>query len=673
MDSISEANNQRLTISNLTVNVAGNVAIRRGSFLAQGGSVLNAGGFSAPDAWSVFLMQDSAVVTATNGVDLSTIACAAYLNGGTLTTPLLNVGNATWSGASGLYLNGVTVVPSQGSADFLQVFNDGNTNSRAAATIQTGGLILNSAHDVTIATALNGAGGLTKQGTGKLSLAAAYAANTYAGRTVVQGGILSIDSTSALGGGPVVITNGAMMDLNYFGAIQVAGLTLNGVTQPDGSYGSSLSGATYTNDTYFTNSGVLNVSRPAALTWDNGAGTGNWNSTDVNWTGLLWNNMLPDGAQFTTVGGTVNLTEAITAGSVTAGNTSLNVPNVTLTNGSLTASSLTIQGYGSNGGGYSSNPTLTLAVPTVSVAGDMAAGRANLVIASGTVTANRIVTAAASADWADVVIAGGTVTATNGVDGSVYGAVTFQLDLNGGALYTPFITVADREAGPDNNAWLNFNGTVVHPTASTANFITLYGGNQNTYVGNGGVKISTDGYDIGIGVNLVASGTGGLTKSGSGTLTLSGTNTYTGPTHVQGGVLSIGSTGSLGAAAVDIASGAKMDLNYGGQIQVASLTLNGTAQPFGTYGATGSGAAHTNDTYLTGTGVLYIPAPPTLSYLNSAGNLTFTWTGSGSLEWQTNALSTGLSTNWVAYPNGTNGVTVPIDATKDSVFFRVKQ
>jgi hypothetical protein len=65
--------------------------------------------------------------------------------------------------------------------------------------------------------------------------------------------------------------------------------------------------------------------------------------------------------------------------------------------------------------------------------------------------------------------------------------------------------------------------------------------------------------------------------------------------------------------------------------------------------------------------------PPTLSVAQSGGNLTFTWTGSGSLEWQTNSLSTGLGTNWVAYPDGTNGVVVPIDVSQGSVFFRVKQ
>ncbi len=367
------------------------------------------------------------------------------------------------------------------------------------------------------------------------------------------------------------------------------------------------------------------------VTWNNGAGTGNWNNTDTNWSGFVWNSAQPCNAYFTTVGGTINLTQPITAGSVNVGNVSLNVPNITFANGSLTASSLTMQGYGSNGGTYSSNPTLTLGVPTVSVAGDLAVGRANLVINSGTVAVNRIISAAASADWADVTINGGTVTATNGVNGSVNTTATFQLDLNGGSLYTPFIKVADREAGGGNSAWLTFNGTVVHPTVNTNNFITLYGGNQNTYVGDGGVNFSTDGHDITVGVNLLASGTGGLTKSGAGKLTLTGNNTYSGPTHVLGGVLSLGSTNSLGSLPVDITNGAAMNLNYTGQIQVTGLSLNGVDQPIGTYGATGSGATYINNTYFTGTGVLNV-VPVGLTWNNGAGTRNWNstdlnWTG----------------------------------------------
>ena len=80
---------------------------------------------------------------------------------------------------------------------------------------------------------------------------------------------------------------------------------------------------------------------PRNLTWDNGASTGLWNTTDANWTGSTWDNARPDNAIFGSTGGTVNL-DTITAGSVNVGNTGINFANLTLTGGSLAAASLTV-------------------------------------------------------------------------------------------------------------------------------------------------------------------------------------------------------------------------------------------------------------------------------------------------------------------------------------------
>jgi hypothetical protein len=67
------------------------------------------------------------------------------------------------------------------------------------------------------------------------------------------------------------------------------------------------------------------------LTWDNGAGTRNWNSTDLNWSGYSWNNIFLPDAIFGSVGvGTVTLTETITAKSMT-----FSPAGYTLTGGSL--------------------------------------------------------------------------------------------------------------------------------------------------------------------------------------------------------------------------------------------------------------------------------------------------------------------------------------------------
>ena len=210
----------------------------------------------------------------------------------------------------------------------------------------------------------------------------------------------------------------------------------------------------------------------------------------------------------------------------------------------MAATSLTVQGFSNNSGNYGSNPTLSLETD-VTISGDAAVGRANLAITSGTVTANRIISAPASADWGRLVVSGGTLTATNGVDGSINTTATFAIDLNGGELRTPSIRVADRELGPSNSAWLTFNGgTLKAIGANNADFITTYGGGQNTYVASGGAIIDTNSFNIGILVNLLDQG-GGLTKEGAGTLTLGGANTYSGDTIVNTGTFVLADNAQL--------------------------------------------------------------------------------------------------------------------------------
>ena len=124
--------------------------------------------------------------------------------------------------------------------------------------------------------------------------------NSYSGGTLVRGGMLIISSASAdFGTGDVAILSGnsmftgasaslqistgvlnaiadtATLSLAGGGAFGVAddgyaslqgginevvgGLTLGGVPQPFGTYGSSTSGATFTNDEYFSGTGIITV------------------------------------------------------------------------------------------------------------------------------------------------------------------------------------------------------------------------------------------------------------------------------------------------------------------------------------------------------------------------------------------------------------------------------
>lgn len=92
-----------------------------------------------------------------------------------------------------------------------------------------------------------------------------------------------------------------------------------------------------------------------------------------------------------------------------------------------------------------------------------------------------------------------------------------------------------------------------------------------------------------------------LTKSGTGRWTLSGTNRYTGPTTVNQGTLSIAHARSLGTNTdLAIASGATLELNFKGPMNIRRLTLGGKVQPPGACDATSA------PRFLKGAGVLNV-------------------------------------------------------------------
>ena len=335
--------------------------------------------------------------------------------------------------------------------------------------------------------------------------------------------------------------------------------------------------------------------RGADFIWDNGAETGLWNASDANWSGDPWIHAPSSDAFFFTVGGSVSLGEPVTAGDVNVGGATGNFSSLTLTDASMAASSLTVQGDGNNDGYYAASPTLTID-SDFQVAGDTMIGRANLAISGGSFTTKRFIANAESSDWARLVISGGTVTATNGIDGSTHDSVTFAIDLNGGTLRTPSIRVADREIGTHNNAWLTFNGGTLQATADNPDFITLYGGNQNAYIGNGGAVIDTAGHEIGINANLLAGGVGGLSKIGQGTLILTGVNTYFGPTMVQEGTLRINRPTSR----MEIMPGGLLELDFSGSSALRVLVIDGVSLPPGVYNAS------TNPGRLAGSGSLVV-------------------------------------------------------------------
>ncbi|MCU0796083.1 MAG: DUF6055 domain-containing protein [Akkermansiaceae bacterium] len=358
--------------------------------------------------------------------------------------------------------------------------------------------------------------------------------------------------------------------------------------------------------------------------WNNSASNNIWSTIDANWLGAPWVNSSSNNAWFQATGGAITLASGLAAGAVNVGNVSANFPATSFSGGSLTAAGLTVQGLGSNHGDYAANPTLTLN-STIALTGDAAIGRGNLVVAGGTLTANRIISNSASADWGRLAISGGTVTAINGVDGSVNTAATFQLELNGGTLETSSLRIANRDlntAGPggNNDAHLILNGGTLKAIGSdNANFISVYGDTANApnpdqaaYVQAGGAIIDTNGRNIGIPVKLLAaSGSGGLTKNGNGVLTLSASNTYTGPTTVQAGTLRLGNgtnhSNLADSADLILATGASLHLDYIGTDIIDELSVAGIAKSPGIYSSS-------NSPFITGPGTLTVLSGPPSDY-----------------------------------------------------------
>ncbi len=535
------------------------------------------------------------------------------------------------------------------------VYAGGNTADLSARTITlgaSGGAIDTGANNVVFANAIGngGAGGFTKTGSGRLTLAAG---GTYAGTTTVTAGELRVNgplssptvdvaANSLLGGtgtlaGAVTIASAATLAP---GNAAVGSLTLGSLTTSGGSSliwefntspandlvvvsspnGLTINGGTFSffsegTNTPFGTVGTYNLMQYSGAVQGSGVGTlavgnpaagknytfgesGGFVTLTIAASGLLaqWN---VDAAGTWTTDSNWTPSEPNGASDTATFGSVITAPRTVTLNADRTIGNVVFD----NANAYTVAPA---AAQTLTIGDGTGSRQLQVITGSHTIAAPVALGSNVGVD----VVTGQTLALTGPVSGG--GALTKTsggtLRLTGSNSYTGDTTVS--------------GGTIEFTAGAISSGVVTLGGGGVTYAaGNtedlsaktvnlafGGGTVDTGGNDVTFANSIGNFGIGGLTKSGSGTLTLQGANTYTGQTTVSGGVLSVAADTNLGDAGT--AAGVVLDggtlrttagfttsrvvtAAAGGGIDVPgeadTLTLNGVVTGAGLITKSGSG------------------------------------------------------------------------------------
>ena len=503
----------------------------------------------------------------------------------TVTLPRINFSENSGSAQGFLNLNSNGVLNiakiTQGAGQGTVTFNGGTLQASAnevafmegiyAATISSGGAMIDSnGFNITIGQAINGSGGLSKSGTGTLTLSGA---NSYSGGTTVNTGVLSVGA----------IADSGTSHIGNSGSLAFGGGTL-AFTGTTGSTARALA---------FTGSGGIKVATGSTLTLTGGQWTGNGGFTKTGDGAMVVGSNLPSNDRFeidSTRGGVFNMN----AGSFTISsgttyfvmgddgqNATFNMSGGTFTNNAGGGV------YLANGGGAS---TMNITGGTFSSNG----GPMRLGQGAG---ATGILNIGGGAGLASV-------TLPSIVSSEVASNATAAINLNSNGLLN--VSKITKHTGAIS---VIFDGGTLQASANESAFME---GLDSATINTGGATIDSQAFAITVGQGM--GGTGGLTKSGSGTLTLSGANSYNGITTVNQGrlvvsgaisnsavtvnnaatVLASGATGTLGKS-VTVNNGAILAAGGSGSIGTAAIGSDGLTMNTGSIFEWDLQAASTTD------------------------------------------------------------------------------
>jgi autotransporter-associated beta strand protein len=571
---------------------------------------------------SLYLMGTNSAFNLGNGTAIS-VAKVGNASGFTAGVYLknedarLNINSGRWiAAADGLMASGAGKVQLNGPAYVSTNFNS------------------------SISSVIAGSGGLTKEGSGSLTLSAA---NLYGGATVVTGGTLVADTTTT----PTVLSSSSALTLGgsstfkLFGALDESRIqTLNGLTVNPGAntvdvdnqggitttldLGSSITRAPGGTVDFKASTGTYGVETQAKTTQANGASgilgawatvsdgadlaTRNGSNQIVAYTGYtdlqaLGPVELPDDTtkNYRTIAGG-------TSGPVPVSGATTNIN--TLTHNVTTDSTIDTLGgtlrVGTSGGVLISKIGGPLTIGTDNVdRGVLSAGGSADNVAGDLVLGNF---SASSLTINSVVANNGSgavsVTKTGVGDVYLYAANTYS----GGTFANAGILYCGTDNALGSGPVTVSGGTLaMQGFSDTVGAVTITSG---SITGAGGTLTSTGGFTLNIdgATNITAhlAGSVGLTKSGAGIATLEESGSYSGDTTVAAGTLSVLYATLDDASVVTIASGALLELASGEEDTVDKLFLNGVQMPAGTYGSTSSAATTKDNRYFSSTGTLNV-------------------------------------------------------------------
>jgi autotransporter-associated beta strand protein len=529
--------------------------------------------------------------------------------------------SANWTGDAAIFANG----------DNVTFNNSGSTAPPVdlVGVVSPNNITVNASVDYTIGTttsgSIGGSGGLTKSGSGKLTLATV---NSFTGKTTVNGGTVSVATASHLGAAPPVFTadhltlNGGTIEYTVTGSINANRGTTLGAS---GGTFSIPAGVTFTNTPVTTGPGSLTKTGDGTLAL-NVANTYAGGTVLSNGT-LLFNNVNSLGTgPLTLAGGTlapIGSLDAVTNDIVLAADSVITGGNIAPRfNGALggSAGTLTFNGTAATfaprvQGAFSFNRPIDLANANTSMrCYNIGTTQVFNGVISGPGTVHRR-TATGGLQGTSIFNAANTFsggfTLTEGYVG--LGSSTTGDPITSGPLGTGTLTLGD-----SGNSALSVRGLfaaggprslgnpIVFSTAALVQTNVFTGSHGLTFTGP--VTLNTNRLFVvdNTGVTTFAGPIGngaassGLTKQGPGVLRLNGTNTYTGDTVVDAGTLS--GTGIL-AGDVVVNSGGNL---APGAATRGTLTVNGDITLGGNFTArVSAGGSPANDQLAGATSITY--------------------------------------------------------------------